>query len=90
MVHEDRESDGGFYLRVGDETVGEMTYEKRGAILAFDHTWVDASLRGQGKARELLDAAMSWVRSTGKKVEPVCSYVIAQFDKDPTLADLRA
>ena len=90
LVHEDNESDGGFYLRNGDEMLGEMTYEKRSGVLVFDHTWVDGSLRGQGQARRLLDVAMLWVRSEGKKVEPVCPYVKGQFDKDPSLADLRA
>ena len=89
LVHQDGDS-GGFYLVRGDETLGEMTYKTQGNVLLFDHTWVDDSLRGQGKARELLDAAMSWVRTTGKKVEPVCPYVRGQFDKDASLADLRA
>lgn len=91
LVHEDGESKGGFYLRDGDATLGEMTYSKAGEDrLIFDHTWVDDSLRGQGRARQLLDAAMVWVRTTGRKVVPLCPYVKAQFDKDESLADLRA
>lgn len=91
LVHEDGESSGGFYLYRDGEKLGEMTYRKQdGGVLLFHHTWVDDSLRGQGRARQLLDAAMAWVRTTGGKVRPTCSYVVAQFDKDPSLADLRA
>lgn len=92
LVHEDGEFKGGFYLRDEDgETLGEMTYSKAGEkILIFDHTWVDDSLRGQGKARELLDAGVAWAREIDKKINPQCPYVAKQFEKDESLADLKA
>ena len=92
LVHEDGDTKGAFYLRDDDgETLGEMTYSKAGDhLLIFDHTWVDDSLRGEGQARRLLDHAMEWVRSEGKKVNPLCPYVKSQFDKDERFDDLRA
>ncbi len=68
-----------------------MTYERRDDdVLVFPHTWVDDSLRGEGRARELLDAAVEWVRAEGLKIEPVCPYVVGQFEKDESLRDIRA
>ena len=92
LRHIDSEAKGGFYLHDADGTkLGEMTYTRRSpGILAFDHTWVDSSLRGQGQAGVLLDAAMTWVRARGDKVIPVCSYVVKKFDEDEQLAALRA
>jgi predicted GNAT family acetyltransferase len=92
LVHEPEETRGGFYLRDSDgETLGEITYEERlDDVLCFDHTWVADSLRGQGQAGKLLETAMEWVRSVGKKVEPKCPYVRRRFETDESLADLQA
>ncbi len=91
LVHEDGHPKGGFYLRQNGETLAEMTYSKAGDTkLLFDHTWVDDSLRGQGRGRELLDAAIVWVRATGHTVVPVCPYVTSQFQKDTSLHDVLA
>ncbi len=90
ITHEDGDSKGGFYLLRGDEKLGEITYKKEDGNLVFDRTWVDDSLRGQGRAGQLFGVAMDWVRAEGHKVVPVCSYVQARFDKDESLADLKA
>jgi predicted GNAT family acetyltransferase len=92
LVHEDGEREGGFYLHDDQGArLGEMEYRRaEDGVLEFHHTWVHESLQGQGCARQLLDAAMLWVRSTGGRVLPTCRYVSNQFDRDPSLADLRA
>jgi predicted GNAT family acetyltransferase len=33
---------------------------------------------------------VAWARQTGNKVVPVCSYVKAQFSRDPSIRDVLA
>ena len=90
MVHEEAGGRGGFYLRdVDGRTLGSITYyhDQPGTVV-FDHTDVDESLRGQGRARQLLDAGVEWVRAEHLHITPECPYVKGQFRKDPSLADV--
>ncbi len=54
----------------------------------INHTFVDDSLRGQGVAGQLLEAAAKDLRSQGKKAVPTCSYAVAWFEKHPEYGDL--
>jgi hypothetical protein len=91
IIHEQHEGGGGFFLERNGVRVAEMTYRFAGpGIAVFDHTEVDPSLRGQGIARLLFDAALAWARASGMKITPRCSYVVAQFRRDPSLADVLA
>jgi len=66
-----------------------MTYSRANAALVIiDHTEVDDSLRGQGVARRLLDAAVGWARQTQTKVMATCPYALAQFARDPSIRDV--
>ena len=74
--HEQSEKRGGFYQ--GD--VAEMTYTRDGDDrVTIVHTFVDDSLRGQGVARQLLDAAVAWARETGTKLGATCPYAKKQL-----------
>ena len=92
LIHEDRDDRGGFYFRTpGCVTLGEIEYKKEDfPVLDFHHTWVDKSLRGQGRAGQLLDAAMAWARETKHTVRPTCPYVVKQFEENESLHDLYA
>ena len=54
------------------------------------HTFVDDSLRGQGVAGRLMEAAAQKLRADGKKAKPVYSYAVAWFEKHPEYADVLA
>lgn len=91
VLHEEDDNRGGFYLERDGVRVAEMTYRRDDArSITIVHTFVDPALRGRGVARTLLDAAVAWARQTGMKITPRCSYVIAQFAHDKSIADLRA
>lgn len=64
--------------------MGEIGYSPQGAgrILAT-HTRVEDAFQGRGIARELLDALAAHAEKEGLVITPLCSYVIAQFEKDP-------
>lgn len=57
-------------------------------VVEIDHTFVDSSLRGQGIAGQLLEAAAREIREQGKKAYPTCSYAVQWFDKNPEFADI--
>ncbi|QNP48800.1 GNAT family N-acetyltransferase [Diaphorobacter aerolatus] len=91
VQHEESPTKGAFYIDRDGERVAEMSYSRTNEhMIIIDHTNVDDSLRGQGVARQLLDALVAWARGTHTKVLPLCAYAKAQFDKDPSIRDLLA
>ena len=49
----------------------------------IEHTFVDDSLRGQGVAGKLMEAAAKQLRETDKKAVLTCSYAVKWFEKHP-------
>ena len=89
VSHEERGSSGIFFIERAGERIAEMTYQKLGdSRILIDHTEVQPSLRGQGIARRLVDAAVSWARLNNKKIGATCPYVVAQFARDPSIRDV--
>ncbi len=54
----------------------------------INHTFVDESLRGQGIAGKLMQAAAQYLDESGKKVLPTCSYAVGWFAKHPEYSHL--
>ncbi len=89
IEHEEEGSKGAFFVLKDGQRVAEMTYSRTNAtLIIIDHTEVDASLSGQGVGRKLLGALVSWVRSAGIKVAPLCPFAKAQFEKDTSIRDV--
>ena len=89
--HEVEGARGGFVIDREGQRIAEMTYVFRTpGIAVFNHTFVDDSLRGLGIARKLMDAAVVWARESGTRIQPTCSYVVAQFAKDASIKDVQA
>lgn len=61
--------------RIAEVTFPAVTEE----IVEIDHTFVDASLRGQGVAGRLMEAVAEYLKSNHKKVRPTCSYAAKWF-----------
>jgi uncharacterized protein len=90
VEHEESGQRGAFFILQDAERVAEMTYRRAGALLAIiDHTEVAPRLRGQGVARNLLDAAVKWARVNQMKLGATCSYAMLQFARDKTIQDVR-
>lgn len=92
MQYIDNGTKGEFFKTdASGKRVAEISYVWSGGdkIIA-DHTWVDDSLRGQGTARQLLDALVEFAREKQLKIVPTCSYVDVMFRRDKTLADVAA
>lgn len=62
--------------------LAEITYQPVGDhAVEADHTYVDESLRRQGIAEQLVDRLVIEMKTQGKKIIPVCPYVIDLFER---------
>lgn len=68
--------------------IAEVTFPIYDGVAVIDHTFVDASLRGQGIAGRLVCEAVEQIRSAGLKARPKCSYAIKWFAEHPEHSDL--
>lgn len=51
-------------------------------------TFVDSSQRGKGIAEKLVAEAVNQARLQGKKITPICSYAVKQFEIKPEYEDV--
>ena len=81
---------GAFLIRNEDgERVAEMTYVKSGdSAFIIDHTEVDPSLRGQGVADKLLDAAAAHARENKLKIHATCPFALKKLQNETEFADV--
>lgn len=69
----------------------QMTYSTSAAdVVAINHTYVPAELRGRGLAQRLMVQAITDARADSFRIVPNCSFVREQFEAHPEWADLRA
>ena len=68
--------------------LAEVTFPEREGVAVINHTFVDDSLRGQGVAGQLLQAAADTLRREGRKARPTCSYAVHWFATHPEEQDL--
>jgi predicted GNAT family acetyltransferase len=57
--------------------------------LEFFSTFVPPEGRGQGVAKHLVEAGVSYARGKGLKIEPTCSYVAQHFEKNLDNSELQ-
>ncbi|MCQ2451956.1 MAG: N-acetyltransferase [Oscillospiraceae bacterium] len=79
-----------YQMDVNGNTVAELTYVINNGIADINHTFVDDSLRGQGIAGQLVQAAADTLRKQHVKITNSCSYAAGWFDKHPEQQDLLA
>ena len=57
--------------------IAEVTFpETAPGVFTIDHTFVDDSLRGQGMAGKLVQAAVDEIEKRGGEVRATCSYAV--------------
>ncbi|MGE7694769.1 GNAT family N-acetyltransferase [Lysinibacillus sp. NPDC094177] len=78
-----------FVYEQDGERLAEITWQQDGQVMVMDHTYVSDKLRGQGMAKKLLDHAAAYAREQGYKMEAVCSYVVAAFEKSNVYDDVK-
>lgn len=70
--------------------LAEINFPLENGVRNINHTFVDESLRGQGVAGKLMQAAVKTIKEQGEKAVPTCSYAVAWFQKHPEERDLLA
>jgi len=71
-----------FMQNESGKTLAEITFpETSEGVYTIDHTFVDESLRGQGVAAKLVQAAVDEIEKRGGKVKATCSYAAKWLDK---------
>jgi predicted GNAT family acetyltransferase len=91
VERQDNATHGRYVVLLAPGIEAEMTYRKTPAgVMSIDHTGVPSEFGGRGIAAKLVNAAIADARAEGFKIEPICSYVEAQFRRHPEWADLRA
>jgi predicted GNAT family acetyltransferase len=77
------------YLDGENGLLAEIAFPKTGDdVVCIDHTFVDASLRGQGVAAALCEAAYEQIKSEGRKFTLLCPYAIKWFNEHPEKNDI--
>ena len=78
-----------YYANASGKLLAEVTFPSvSDQIVVIDHTFVDESLRGQGIAGKLMEAAAEKLREHKRKARPECSYAVSWFKKHPDYADI--
>ncbi|MES2416709.1 MAG: GNAT family N-acetyltransferase [Bacteroidota bacterium] len=79
----DEKGQGAFTIVAEGEQLGEMVVAVSDSNLTVYHTEVMPKAEGQGLAKTLLNAMVTYARSQNLKVIPLCPYVHAQFKRHP-------
>ncbi|MDR0518630.1 MAG: N-acetyltransferase [Clostridiales Family XIII bacterium] len=69
--------------------IAEITFPNlREGTVVINHTFVDDSLRGQGIAGKLVEAAYDAIKADGKKAVLTCPYAVKWFNDRPDKNDI--
>ncbi|MDR2678778.1 MAG: N-acetyltransferase [Zoogloeaceae bacterium] len=73
------------------EIIAEVTFPAReGNTVDIDHTFVSDTLRGQGVAGKLMEAAYARLQADGRKARLSCDYAQKWFQSHPEKGDVLA
>lgn len=73
------------------DVAGFTEYEPRDdGVLVFPHTVVEKAYEGRGVGSALVRGALDDVRSQGRKIVPLCSFVAAWVDRHGDYEDVVA
>lgn len=91
IVHQNDAEQGAFLAQEDGMTIGRLTYEWANEVeFVVFHTIVDPGHEGKGIARALVDAAARYARENGKRIRPVCPYVVSRFARHREYDDVNA
>lgn len=80
--------ENGLLLRKQGEEIGRLDFFRENGRMRIDYVGVDPQYRGQGLAKQLVDAAVVWAREENWKIVPICPYARAVLLRDKAAADV--
>lgn len=83
------EKSGEIQLIENGKRIGEISYDilEDGSLSAY-HTGVDPEQQGRGLGYKLLNHLVEYARENNKKIVPVCSFVVRNFEINPKIHDV--
>lgn len=91
IIQENTSKKGAFKAIQNSIEAGVMSYTWAGDDkFIIDSTHVDEAFGGQGVGKKLLQKVIEFAREQQVKIIPLCPFAKAAFDKDPSLADVKA
>jgi hypothetical protein len=77
-----------FELIADGQLVGIVEYEAEGNTLELVHTEVLPGNEGKGYGSALAKQTLELVRAQGKRIVPLCEFIVAYLGKHPEYNDL--
>jgi uncharacterized protein len=77
-----------YEVTVDGEPAGSIRYTLDGDVVTLVHTEVEPKYEGHGVGAELVKGALEDLRARGKKVRPVCPFVLAYLERHDEYRDL--
>lgn len=77
-----------YSLNESGDMTSEVTFPLDGKHVLINRTFVDPSLRGQGVANLLLEAAYESIKAQNLKAIPTCTYAVAWFKRNKDKHDV--
>jgi hypothetical protein len=79
---------GKFYIEENNIAIAELDYQLNDKTLLILHTEVEESLEGKGIGKELVAAAVDYVRNNSLMINATCPYAKKVLDRTPEFADV--
>ena len=76
-------NDGIFYIEEG-KTMMQVGFIRKDNVIIISKTFVDDSLRGQGKAGFLMEEIKGYAKENKLLIKATCSYARTYFTKHPS------
>ncbi len=70
------------------EPAGTLRYTLDGDVVTLVHTEVEPKYEGHGVGAELVKGALEDLRARGRKVRPLCEFVLAYLERHDEYRDL--
>lgn len=76
------------YIMDKEHEVGAVELSSAGdSLIIIASTHVDDAYKGQGLATQLIERVVEDARATGKKIIPLCSFAVSEFERKPEYRD---
>lgn len=79
-----------FYIRLPNGSKAYLSYDVSGNIMRLIETYTPPEYRGMGLAKMMVERATQVAEERNLKIEPICSYSVYYFLKNPEKRKLLA
>ena len=77
-----------YEVSVDGQPAGVIRYTLEGDVVTLVHTEVETKYEGRGVGAELVKGALDDLRARGKRIVPLCEYVLAYLERHDEYRDL--